>query len=138
MIICHHPDCVNAGKGPFKLRRMSKLSEFLLHLEDHVDEIGGAMQTRFNAIDLNPFATKEELDNLAPAPSALIKNPNPELRDVAVLHIEAYGIQHIMHHYPLEIDAENINFDAKFPNNPHYICHWKNLLISSDIINSSS
>ena len=40
MIMCYHPACVENCNGPHKLRHMFQLNEFLLHLEDHVDEIG--------------------------------------------------------------------------------------------------
>ena len=96
MIICYHLACVKNYNGPHKLRHIFRLNEFLLHLEDHVDEIGIAIHKPSAAIEQNPFLTKEELYDLAPAASELISNPDYGGLET---HIESHGIQHILHHF---------------------------------------
>ena len=48
-------------------------------------------------------------------------------------HFEAYGIKHVMHHYR-ENECTQL---TQHPFNPNYTCHWKDLLISSEVIDSS-
>ena len=137
MILCLHPVCRQENNGHWKLRFLFNLTEYLLHLEDHSDTIGNAMQLRFAEVHKNPFATTEELDALAPAPFTLCENI--ELNAINyVYHIEQYGIKRILHQYSNNVDLENLGDDMILPNNPNYVCHWKDLLISSGIINSSS
>ena len=53
---------------------MFSLYEYLDHLENHTDDVGVAMQLRFKEVDINPFATEEALDEIAPAPFTLSKH----------------------------------------------------------------
>ena len=138
MILCYHPECRNNCDGPHKLRNVFKLKEYLEHLENHTDVIGIAMQLRFALIDENPFATKDQLDALASAPVSLIGNLDLQSCN-SVSYIEQYGIKRILQQYDDDIlDPQNYFNNTIVPNNPNYICHWKDLLISSDIIDSSS
>ena len=75
---------------------------------------------------------------MAPAPSEFISNPD---YDGLATHIESYGVQCILHQYSNSLEEVNLDFtndDMVIPDNPTYICHWKDLLISSCIIKPSS
>ena len=139
-VLCYHPECRTKNVAPRKLRKMCKLLEYLEHLEDHTDAIGRAMQVRFKEVDTNPFATDEELDALAPAPFTLCGYSYSDLNSCNNEgYVEQYGIKRILHQYSNNILPELENHDDTIiPNNPTYICHWKDLLISSGIIKSSS
>ena len=118
-------------RTPIKLRRLFRLKEYLLHLQDHRDVIGTAMQLRFSEVDENPFVIEEELDALAPSPSSLCTEGDFQNTEQFT---SQYGIRRVLHH--LEDSEEGA--DAVVPTNQHYICHWKNILLNSGIIDSSS
>ena len=89
------------------------------------------MQLRSAEVEENPFVTEEELDVLAPSPSSLCKEG--DLKNIEQFTIQ-YGIKRILYH--LEETEEGA--DAVIPTNLHYICHWKNILLNSGIVESSS
>ena len=143
MIHCYHPRCLQYKKNPIKLRTMFVMKEFLYHLEEHVDDVGVAMQKRFGAVHKNQFLNSEDLDNLAPAPSKINDKANNLSGDeLAHLYkcIDSYGIERILLQYRDE-DVEKLNDthrDGVVPQNPHYLCHWSDMLISHKIITPSS
>ena len=103
MVMCYHPSCVKSGKDPIKFRRAFNLDDFLFHLEDHVDEVGEALQLRFSAIKDNPFSSKVELDSIASAPSELIQNSAQNLNESSLTpHLDAC-IWHKSHHAKVQV-----------------------------------
>ena len=73
---------------------MFVLTEFIEHIQKHIDEIGAAMQQRFEAITENVFSTRDELDKLSPAPFLL--NRYAMSMNKTIKFIEDYGIERIM------------------------------------------
>ena len=117
MVLCYHPNCLKSKQAaPVKLRTPFNLTEFIQHIQRHVDKIGYSMQLRFQAVVDNPFITEEKLDALAISPFRL--QPDLTLSDQAMVVVESYGIVR---------DLTTI-----------YICHWKDKLLSANVIDSSS
>ena len=129
MVQCYHKECLFRGRAPVKLRFVFKLDEYLEHLEEHVDQVGEAMQKRFGAIIKNIFSTKEELDELAPSPFSInqdigLDHPS-KLKANAAWHknMENFGID---------------RFPSKKDSDITYICHWKDVLMKNNLVDSSS
>ena len=129
MILCYHKDCLSSGRVPIRLKHIFKLDEYLLHLEDHIDEVGLSLQKRFGALSKNIFSTKEEMDKIAPAPFSI--NQDMELDGSCeetwlrawTKSMESFGIE---------------RFPKSHGSNMTYICHWKDIMIKNDLIDSSS
>ena len=115
-VLCHHPDCINSNKPTVKLKTMLDLSRYVDHLLDHPDEIGAAMFKRIGAVARTPFLTENDLDEISCSPHSL--QPKVHYSRMVKGVLKSYGI------------------DRKLKTN--YICHWKNVLINKQLINSSS
>ena len=65
MVMCYHPICLAKKRPPVRLIRMSKIEVFLDHIKDHSDPISTAMQRILNTVAVDPFTTKERLDEIS-------------------------------------------------------------------------
>ena len=115
-VLCHHPECINSNKPTVKLKTMLDISRYVDHLLDHADEIGAALFKRIGAVARTPFLTENELDEIGCSPHSL--QPKVHYNRTVRGILKSYGI------------------DRKLKIN--YICHWKNVLINKQLINSSS
>ena len=117
---------------------MFVLNEFIDHIQEHVDEIGVAMQKRFGLMMENMFASKEELDKLSPSPFLI--NLNVTILDGTISYMNAYGIERVMHQFNHTTHFKEYWRNPKLPKprNPNYVCHWKDILITKGIIKCSS
>ena len=115
MVMCYHPKCLKQNRI-VRLKVMLDLTRYAEHLLDHDDEIGVAMQTRFEAIAGSPFITEDHLDKINHSPYSL--QPNISLSKETKKVLKCYGI------------------DRKLKSS--YICHWKDVLIRQKLINSAS
>ena len=115
-VLCHHPECMKSNNPIVRLKTMMDLTRYLDHLLDHPDEIGAAMFKRFGAVARSPFLTEKELDEINCSPYSL--QPTVRYNSIIRKVLTSYGI------------------DRKLKSN--YICHWKNVLINKNLINSSS
>ena len=137
-ILCYHPDCLKRSRCPVKLRAMFVLDAFLEHLQEHVDDIGLAMQTRFGAIVENMFASREELDKMSPSP--FLVNRRVELLVGTITLMNAYGIERVLHQFDQTEYFTEYWQDPRMPKprNPNYVSHWKDILITKGIVKCSS
>ena len=115
MMMCYHPDCMKSQRT-IRLKTAFDLTRYLEHLLDHDDEIGSSMLNRFAAVAKAPFMTEDDLNRIDSSPHSLQPHIRPSKKTKKV--IKSYGI------------------DRKFKT--VYICHWKDVLLRQNIINSSS
>ena len=87
-------------------------------MNKHNDALGLAFQKRFRAVYEDPFITVEQLDQLAPSPFSLLTDIGPPGEKIKK-YLKRYCI-------------------ARDLNGSSYICHWKNLFIQNEVIESSS
>ena len=124
-ILCYHPECVKNDNGALALHQANDLHNYLEHLRlRHDDAIASSMYKRLCKITKDDmFATEQELDRICASPFSLM-NPLPMLKykpgetNQAVEDLVRYSIYR---------DLESV-----------YICHWKNMVIRSNLINSQS
>ena len=117
MVHCYHPSCMNKNRKPVRLDNVNSLRKYLEHLDKHNDALGLALQKRFKAIYDNQFITVDQLDKLAPSPFSLLANVSEPKSETKQFFIK---------------------FCIKRDFKVSYICHWKNLFIQNEIIESSS
>ena len=114
-VMCPHPTCLT-GKPVISLSHPFNLSTFLVHLRRHQDAMGDTLRKRFDTIHQNLFMSPSSLDTISIAP---------------------YHLQTIKMGNPLTLELmESFGIDRQLKSN--YICHWKNVLIASKIINCES
>ena len=92
MIQYLHPQCTKKGAKPVKLKKLFDISPFLHHLKDHFDNIGDAMQARFEAVHKDKFLSTEELDKIAPSPYSLV-HQKILLEDKTVEYMKSLSIE---------------------------------------------
>ena len=118
MIKCHHPNCIGKSVLPRKLRNVCDISCYIDHLKDHCDAIGIAMLKRFSAAMCDNMITMKSLNEISVSPADLIGESMPLFSLADIDHLNRYGIDRQL--------------------NTSYICHWKDKMIKSSLIDSSS
>ena len=118
MVLCYHLKCIEEDKPPVRLANACSIHSYLLHLASHDDdEIGKAMFVRFSAMYSNTFC--EEYDSISPSPYTML-NQWPGLKEGIVDYMKAFAIK------------------RDFNQTMNYTCHWKNLLIKTNLTSSQS
>ena len=118
MIKCHHPNCIGKSVLPRKLRNVCDISCYIDHLKDHCDAIGIAMLKRFSAAMCDNMITMKSLNEISVSPADLIGESMPLFSLADIDHLNRYSIDRQL--------------------NTSYICHWKDKMIKSSLIDSSS
>ena len=121
MMICYHPKCI---RKPFvTLKHICDISDYILHLASHTDELGRCMFERFKLLKKNIF-----VDDFASqvSPNLLLGSEGPQIDEVKTLpHMKKFTILR-----QLGKDSNGLRLT--------YVCHWKDILIKEGCITSQS